>query len=278
MRVFVSVDMEGVAGVATLDQILRGGSGYPRAQELMTEEANAVVRGAFDAGASEVLVNDSHGTMDNLLHDRLDPRARLLFGHPRPQCMAAGVSAEDDVALFIGYHAAAGQPGVLAHTFSTNFTQLRIDGQPCSEADVNALLCAEVGVPVGLVSGDDRICAQWSGRAATVQTKVAYGFASAESHSPRAVREQLQARVADVVRQAGTLARPHPPGPQRLEVDMVSPLHADFAAATPRTQRLGAVTLCYDAETGDELVRAVMAWYYLASLASQQLAALALRR
>src|SRR3954466_5334473 len=111
--------MEGVAGVATNDQIIRGGTGYPRAQELMTEEANAAIRGAFDGGATEVVVNDSHGTMDNLLHDRVDPRARLIFGAPRASCMVQGISREDRLAVFIGYHAAAGAHGVLAHTFSS---------------------------------------------------------------------------------------------------------------------------------------------------------------
>src|SRR3954447_17587878 len=125
MRVFVSVDMEGVAGVATLDQIIRGGSGYARAQELMTAEANAAIRGAFAGGATEVLVNDSHGTMDNLIHDRLDPRTRVVFGAPRASCMVQGVTRDDDVAVFVGYHAAAGAEGVLSHTFSINFTELR---------------------------------------------------------------------------------------------------------------------------------------------------------
>src|SRR3954453_7907501 len=128
MRVFVSVDMEGVAGVATFDQIIRGGSGYGRAQELMTAEANAAVRGAIAGGATEVLVNDSHGTMDNLLHDRLDHRARLVFGAPRPSCMVQGITRDDAMAVFVGYHAAAGSHGTLAHTFSLNFTELRVNG------------------------------------------------------------------------------------------------------------------------------------------------------
>src|SRR4051812_35007608 len=120
MRVFISVDMEGVAGIATFDQIIRGGTGYPRAQELMTAEADAAIRGAFAAGATEVLVNDSHGTMDNLMLDRLDPRARIVFGAPRPSCMVQGVTSDDGLAIFVGYHAAAGSEGVLAHTFSSN--------------------------------------------------------------------------------------------------------------------------------------------------------------
>src|SRR3977135_398107 len=123
MRVFISVDMEGGAGIATIDQIVGGGSGYPRAQDLMTAEANAAIRGAFAAGATDVLVNDSHGTMDNFVNADLDPRARVVFGAPRPSCMVQGISRDDDAALFIGYHAAAGADGVLAHTFSSNFTE-----------------------------------------------------------------------------------------------------------------------------------------------------------
>lgn len=154
-RVFISVDMEGVAGVATLDQIVRGGHGYARAQEMMTQEANAAIRGAFAGGADEVVVNDSHGTMDNLLHDRLDPRARLVFGAPRASCMVQGITREDTVAVFVGYHAAAGAHGVLAHTFSSGFTQLRVNGQPMSEAEVNGLFAGSLGVPVGVLTGDE---------------------------------------------------------------------------------------------------------------------------
>ncbi|GAA3166939.1 hypothetical protein GCM10020255_053070 [Rhodococcus baikonurensis] len=110
MHVYISVDMEGIAGIATLDQTIRGGGGYHRAQMLMTAETNAAIAGAFDAGATSVLVNDSHGTMDNLLHADLDPRARLIFGTPKMQCMAEGLTSDHDVALFVGYHAPAGGP------------------------------------------------------------------------------------------------------------------------------------------------------------------------
>jgi D-amino peptidase len=159
MRVYISIDMEGVAGVATFDQVVRGGHGYPRAQELMTGEANAAIAGAFDGGATEVLINDSHGTMDNLIHAELDQRARIIFGSPKLDCMAEGIDENHDVALFIGYHAAAGSEGVMAHTYSSTFTEVRVNGEPVSEADVNALQAAAVGVPVGLLTGDDQICA-----------------------------------------------------------------------------------------------------------------------
>lgn len=281
MRVFISVDMEGVAGIATFDQIIRGGTGYPRAQELMTAEANAAIRGAFTGGASEVLVNDSHGTMDNLLHDRLDPRARVLFGAPRPSCMVQGISAGDALAVFVGYHAAAGAPGVLAHTFSSNFTQLRVNGQPMSEAEVNGLYAASLGVPVGVVTGDDEICdvarKAFPGVTA-VEVKKATGWSATDSMQPTAAGEAIEAAVAAAVAGAGSLQAQPAPETLVLEVDVANPLMADYAVTVPRTKRVSALTLRSEAADVDELMRLVMAWYYLAALAAQQLGALIHRR
>lgn len=281
MKVFVSVDMEGVAGVATFDQVIRGGSGYARAQALMTGEANAAIRGAFAAGATEVLVNDSHGTMDNLLHDQLDARARLLFGAPRPSCMVQGLDRDHDVALFIGYHAAAGADGVLAHTFSSNFTELRVNGAPMTEADVNGLAAASLGVPVGVVTGDDQICAvarkAFEGVTA-VEVKKSSGYSAVDSLAPSAACELIERGVAEALAGVGELRAQPVPDELVLEVDFASPLAADYAAVVPRTERVAARTLRGGVDTVDDLLRLVMAWYYLASLAAQQHASLAFRR
>ena len=281
MRVFISVDMEGVAGVATLDQIIRGGSGYARAQALMTAEANAAVRGAFAAGATEVVVNDSHGTMDNLLHDALDPRARVLFGAPRPSCMVQGITRDDAVAVFVGYHAAAGSDGVLAHTFSSNFTEVRINGAPMSEAEVNALYAAFYGVPVGVVTGDDQIC-QVAQKAfpgvTTVEVKKAVQFAATESLQPSAACELIERSVAMAVPGVGDLRPLAVPDELVAEADFVTPLHADMAASVPGTQRLTARSLRRRVSDPDEMLSLLMSWYYLASIAAQQLASIANRR
>lgn len=281
MRVFISVDMEGVAGVATFDQIIRGGSGYPRAQALMTAEANAAIRGAFAAGATEVLVNDSHGTMDNLLHDQLDARARVLFGAPRPSCMVQGLTRDDDVALFVGYHAAAGADGVLAHTYSSNFTELRVNGAPMTEAEVNGLLAASLGVPVAVVTGDDQIC-QVARKAfpgvTAVEVKKATGYSAADSLAPATACELIERSVTEALTSAGEMRAQPLPGELAVEVDFASPLGADFAAAVPRTERLSARTLRGTVDDTDDLMRLIMAWYYLASLAAQQHASLAYRR
>jgi D-amino peptidase len=281
MRVFISVDMEGIAGIATLDQIIRGGTGYPRAQALMTAEANAAIRGAFSAGATEVIVNDSHGTMDNLLHDALDPRARVLFGAPRPSCMVQGITRDDAVAIFVGYHAAAGADGVLAHTFSSNFTEVRVNGAPMSEAEVNALYAAHYGVPIGVVTGDDQICQvvqkAFPGVTA-VEVKKAVQFAAADSLQPSAACELIEHSVAAAVEGVGELRPLAVPDELLVEADFVTPLHTDLAATVPGTQRLTARSLRRSVQDPDEMLSLMMAWYYLASIAAQQMASIANRR
>jgi D-amino peptidase len=280
ISVFISVDMEGVAGIATLDQIVRGGSGYPRAQELMTAEANAAIRGAFAAGAGQVVVNDSHGTMDNLLHEHLDPRARVVFGAPRASCMVQGITRNDTVAVFVGYHAAAGAHGVLSHTFSSNFTELRVNGEPMSEAQVNGLYAGSLGVPVGVLTGDDQICRQavkaFPG-VTTVAVKDAEGYASVATLHPHVACERIEQAVAVAV-SAGGVAPTAVPDTLSLEIDFASPLAADFAGTVPCSRRVSPRTLQRDVDSAGNLLSLIMSWYYLASLAAQQTAAVAFRR
>jgi D-amino peptidase len=272
-RVLISVDMEGVAGVASWDQVIRGGHGYVRAQELMTEETNAAVRGAFAGGADEVLVNDSHGTMDNLIHERLDPRARLIFGAPRASCMVQGVRRGDALAVFVGYHAPAGEEGVLAHTFSAHFTELRINGEPMSEGEVNGLYCASLGVPVGVLSGDDQICAI-AAKAfpgiRTVEVKRAEGFTATDSLHPTLARQRIEAAVAEAVAHADELHPPAVPEAMVLEVDFAMPVDVELAALVPGSRRIAGRTLQREVADAEELMSLIMAWYYLASVGVSQ--------
>ncbi|WP_338760097.1 M55 family metallopeptidase [Nocardia vulneris] len=281
MLVYISADMEGIAGVTTLDQIVRGGSGYARAQALMTAEANAAIRGAFAGGASEVVISDSHGTMDNLLVDQLDPRARLVNGGPRPSCMAQGLSARATLAVFLGYHAAAGAPGVLSHTFSVNFTEMRINGRQTSEAEVNALYAASKAVPIGVLTGDDQIC-EVARKAfpgvITVETKHAVGWSAAESLHPERAGWAIEAAVESAVSETERFVAPLPPDELIVEVDFACTLGADYAASMPGSRRIRPNTLAYDAADVDRLLQAIMSWYYLAALSAQQVSAVAHRR
>lgn len=272
MDVYISVDMEGIAGIATMDQIVRGGHNYPRSQRLMTDEANAAIAGAFDAGAETVVVNDSHGTMDNFLQDALDERARLVTGSPKAQCMAHGLDQRHDVALFVGYHAPGGCPGVLAHSFSSWFTWLRLNDRLVSEAEVNALLAAEHGVPVGLVTGDDQICALAETvlpGVVTATVKTAEGYSAADTLHPRQAQALIRDAAATAVKNAPGL-RPVPI-PERLVVSagFQLPTAAEAAADVPGAERVDEHTVSCEVADLRQLMGLIAVWYHLAALAAR---------
>ena len=150
MKVFVAVDMEGIAGLVQWDSTQRD-----LERRLMTEEVNAAARGAFSGGATEVVAGESHGSMRNLMPELLDERVRFLSGQPKPMNHMAGVDSSFDLALFVGYHSKAGTlHGLMAHTFSGSIFSLTFNGIEVGEIGADAALCGAFGVPVGLVAGD----------------------------------------------------------------------------------------------------------------------------
>ena len=160
VKVLISADMEGVTGVTCPDDCEPGHSRWDRCRGLLTGDVNAAVAGFADAGAQEILVNEAHADMRNLLIDQLDPRATLLIGTHKPLGMMEGIDRSPDLVAFVGYHTGAGEPGVLAHTYLPNsITSVRVNGETASEGRMNAMLAAEYGVPVALVTGDDLTCA-----------------------------------------------------------------------------------------------------------------------
>jgi D-amino peptidase len=155
-KVYISVDMEGISGINGPDQTSSAGAEYGRARRLMVEDANAAVRGAFAGGATEVVVNDSHGSQRNLLPEDLDPRARLISHSFKRHGMMEGLDESFDAVVFVGYHAKAGSPrGVFAHTGSGRVADLTVNGVSVGEGGMNALLAQWYGVPVVVVTGDD---------------------------------------------------------------------------------------------------------------------------
>ena len=257
MRVYISVDMEGVAGVATSDQAYRGGHNYPMAQRLLTAETNAAIAGAFDAGATEVLVNDAHGTMDNLLVDQMDERAEVLIGRPKAQCMIQGMEADHDVALFVGYHAPAGESGVFSHTLSNCFTRFLINGVTASETDIGILQAAALGVPVGLVTGDDhigRLTREAHPTIETVEVKRAVSQFAAASVHPKKSQELIRAGAVAAVRRADQLPKGELPDSLTLTVDLMHPSHVEIGALIPGMRQLDRLRLEFDADSPDQLV------------------------
>ena len=209
MKVFISVDMEGVTGLTDPEDVLPEGADYQRGRVFMTGDANAAILGAFDAGATEVLVNDSHWIMRNLLLEQLDPRARVIKGFHKPMCMVQGLDETFDAAVFVGYHSCAGtEGGVLNHTLLGKEVQnLMLNGEPIGETRLNSLLAGHFGVPVMFVAGDTAVCKEAQGvlgnDLATFAVKDGIDMFSATCLHPQVAQQGIRETVANALREKG---------------------------------------------------------------------------
>ncbi|MDB5894185.1 MAG: aminopeptidase [Rhodoferax sp.] len=268
MKILISVDIEGVAGVFHPEQTRAGNTEYERARRLMTAEANAAIRGAFDGGATMVLVNDSHGGFRNLLPDELDPRARAVLGKPRVLGMMGGLEDEEGEeggacqgVFMVGYHARSQSRGVLAHTINSfAFARIWLGGEEVGEAGLYGALAAELGVPVLMASGDDVFAAETQPLfplARFVVTKTAHGHGSGISRSPAEVRQAIETTAREVL-QARIKAPGRPTarqGPFACRLQTQSPGLADLFAVLPGLERLDGVTVAFTKDSVQDVVR-----------------------
>ena len=259
MKVLISTDIEGVAGVYHSEQVRAGNPEFERARLLMAREANAAVEGAFDAGAEMVYVNDSHGGFRNMPPDVLDPRAVVIQGKPRYLSMVAGVELGVDALCMVGYHSRAGGRGILAHTINSSaFSAVWLNETELGEAGLYGALAGEYGVPVVMASGDDVFIEEnrslFPG-ACFVETKKATGFNSGVSLSPELSRSAIRAGVFAALKD-GVATRPLVmAGPQRVCLRTQSPAMADLFCQWPQFERVDGVTLAFTAETVEGAVR-----------------------
>lgn len=200
LKVYISVDMEGVAGVVTADQLLPGGFEYERFRHFMTDETLAAVRASKEAGAGEIVVSDSHGNGENLLIEEFPKDVRIVRAWPRHGGMMAGLDSSFSAAIFIGYHASTTNPnGVRAHTFSSaHYARVALNGNAVTEGEYDAAYAGAKGVPVVFASGDDAAVEELKSRLGnieTVETKKALSFHSAETLTPAASCEEIFAGV-----------------------------------------------------------------------------------
>jgi D-amino peptidase len=279
VRLYLSVDMEGLAGVAHPHQVVFGRDGldrtdYDRSRALMAGEANAAVEAALDNGASEVVVNDSHWQMRNLRAEDLHEGARLVIGD-KPLSMTQGIGEGPDgafdAAAFIGYHAGAGHPtGVIAHTYSSiTVMGIRVNGTMHNEAGLNAIRLGHHGVPVVLVAGDDALAAEvetllpWAER---VVVKRALGTNVADSLSPAAAHRAIREGMARALDRLDEVPLYQPDLPLVGEVDFRLPIMADYACVLPGTGRIGPRTVGFRADDGDAFYRTCLALTRLATV------------
>jgi D-amino peptidase len=260
LKVFISVDMEGLAGAVTGEQLGPAGFEYQRFREFMTAETLAAIDGARAAGATEIVVADSHGNMQNLLIDRLPADVLLVRGTGRPLGMMHGIDSTFHAAVFIGYHSATTNlAGVRAHTFaSARYTSIRLNGIPMAESTFNAALAAHYGVPVVAISGDEAAVAELLEivpQAAGAVVKNSIGFHSAITMTPEAAQRVIRDAVRTGLERRAQIRPWTPGGPYTLEVGFKNYRAAEILAYLPIVERTASHSIRYSAARMPDIAR-----------------------
>jgi D-amino peptidase len=269
MKIYISADMEGVSGVVHFAQtgIKEETGEYARARQWMTAEVNAAIEGALAAGATEVVVNDAHGSMRNILLEELNPVAQLVTGSPKPLSMMQGIDEGFDAAFFIGYHAQAGSAhGTLNHTWSGRVHSVGLNGRPVGELGLNAALAGHFAVPVVLVTGDQALVDEAQailGDIEVVAVKQAYGMRAARCLAPSRAQQLIKDSATRALQKAGSpfaLSKPI-----AFSVRFQQTVHAEMAELVPGSHRVDTRTIEFK---HDDMMIAYRAWRAMVGLAS----------
>jgi D-amino peptidase len=268
MKLLISADMEGISGVVSWDHTSPQHQEYDRFRKLMTADVNAAIEGALAGGADQIIVNDSHGPMTNILIEELNPAAELISGSPKPFSMMQGIGSDVDAVYFVGYHACAGTAAaVLAHTWSGAIDSVHLNGQLVGETGLNAALAGMHRVPVVLVTGDQAVAAEARallGEIETVVVKQSLACTAAQCLHPEVARERIR-QAAE--RALGSTVEPfviEPPITLRLAFQRVH--QADRAETVPGSRRVDGLALEW---TGDEMASLYHAFKAMTGLASR---------
>jgi D-amino peptidase len=272
MRILVAADMEGISGVVHWNHVSEKHGEYARFRKLMTGDVNAAIRGAYDAGAEEVIVADGHGSARNILVEAVDPRVRLNSGSPSPLAMVQGVGAGVNAAMFIGYHARAGSPNaILDHTWSSScVANVWLNGQPVGEIGLNAAVCGHFDVPVILISGDQTACAEaveLLGPVETAVVKQARGRMAAECLPPEVAQQEIYEAARRAVSRLRDGQAPQPfylERPVTAAIEWVTSEMADRVAILPSARRPEGKRVEFAADDALTAYRAMRAAFGLA--------------
>ncbi len=231
MKVFISSDIEGTAGIVDWQQVRGPGAEYELGRGLLTDEVNAAIDGAADAGATEILVNDSHGTMQNIRPGELHHRASYLSGRHKPLYMMEGLDATFDGVFMVAYHGAIGaERAILSHTYNPSaIWEVRLNGVAVGESALNALVALHHRVPVVLITGDQATADEarpFLPEIETVIVKRSITRTAAESLHPDRACELIRAGAERALARGNTIPVPAIELPAKLEITF---LNADMA-------------------------------------------------
>lgn len=204
LKLYISADMEGVVGAVTGDQLGPQGFEYNRFREFMTEEVKAATEAAFEAGATEIVISDSHGNGENLLIEKLPSNVTIVRSWPRPLMMMQGIDETFDGVIFLGYHTGTtNMSGVRAHTISSaRLADIRLNGTSMSEAGINAALAGHFNVPVIMISGDDAVVKEATGLLGNIEgavVKWAISFHSARTLTPERAYQLIREKTKKAI-------------------------------------------------------------------------------
>jgi len=253
-KVFISVDMEGIWGVVAGPQTSSSSPEYGTARKWMAEDVNAVIAGLFEAGAGEVVVNDSHGSMRNIVADQLDPRASLISGSPKPLSMMQGIDGTFEACIFVGYHARAGTaPATLDHTISGGtIRSIRISGQELPELGINGAIAGYFKVPVIMLSGDTATCEQARsilGREiVAVPVKEAAGRYAAKLYPMEEARKALREGAKEALAKRARIALFRLNPPCKFDVEFNTSGQAEMPMLVPGVKQTGARSVGFSAD------------------------------
>jgi D-amino peptidase len=258
MNVYMSIDIEGVAGIAGWNQVLAGQVDYAHGRALMAGETNAAIEGALAAGAQRIVVNDAHAGMTNLLAEAINPRARLVLGRYKPLYMLEGLDASFDAAFFIGYHGAIGAPeAILCHSYNPSVVwEAKVDGRVVGEIGINAMVCEYFGVPIRLVSGDQATALEAREVVPSVhvaEVKRSFSRYSAENLSPEESRAVIRSEAEACLNALPTLEPSRTP--VAVEITFTLADMAGMAEWVRGVERTGPRTVCFTGSDGMEAYR-----------------------
>ncbi|MGW2281295.1 M55 family metallopeptidase [Streptomyces sp. NPDC001770] len=274
MKILISADMEGATGVTWPGDVLPGAPQWERCRPLFTSDVNAAALGFFDGGADEVLINEAHWSMRNLLLEQLDDRVQMITGRHKTLSMVEGIQHGDvDAVAFVGYHTGAGTEGVLAHTYLANsITGVWLNGARASEGLLNAHVAAEYGVPVVLVTGDDLTCVDAQGYAPDARKVAVKDYVSryaAVCRTPARTAADIRAAAAE----AAPLAVRYDPvtgGTYAVELEFDAEHLASAATVVPGVAQTGERRVAYTSATMYEGIRTFKAVTTIVSAAVEE--------
>jgi len=260
LKVYVSADMEGIAGVVTGDQLGPQGFEYERFRGFMTNEVLAAIEGARAAGATEILVSDSHGNGENLLIERFPKDVQIVRAWPRPLAMMEGVDASFDAVLFVGYHASTTYPeGVRAHTMSSaNLADVRLNGVSVPEAGLNAAIAGHFRVPVAMISGDDAAVKEARALLGPIEGAVVKwnaGFHSARTLTPEASCDRIREAAKNGLARLSAMKPYVVASPVTLDVRFKNYRPSEVLAYLPIVERTDAHSIRFRGKDMVETIR-----------------------